>query len=113
MPAAEYNIRIDQGSDYAISLVISEAGVVKDLTGYLGRAQMRPAKKSNTVSGSFVVDIPTPLTGAVVMSLPNATSTGMTPAKYYYDLEIYTAGDADVIRLLKGTSTVDTEVTRP
>jgi hypothetical protein len=113
MAAAKHNIRIDQGSDWAVSMVVSEAGVVKDLTGYLARAQMRPTKKSATISATFVCDIPTPLAGAVSMSLPNAVSSAMTAAVYHYDLEIYTAGDADVIRLLKGTSTIDGEVTRP
>jgi hypothetical protein len=113
MAAGTYNIYINQGSDWATQIVVREDGVVKDITGYLARAQMRSTKKSDTVSANFVCDIPTPTNGIVVMSLPNATSSAMNPARYYYDLEIYTAGDAIVLRLLNGTSIIDGEVTKP
>jgi hypothetical protein len=113
MPAAEYNIPIDQGSDWTVELVVSEDGVVKDITGYLARAQMRPKKNSATISATFVCDVHTPVLGKLSMSLPNAISTALTAAVYYYDLEIYTAGDAQVTRLIKGKVTLDGEVTKP
>ena len=47
MSAARYNLVIDQGSDFAVSLVISEDGNVKDLAGFSARAQMRSSKTSS------------------------------------------------------------------
>ena len=46
------------------------------------------------------------------MELPAATSSSATAGQYVYDLEIYTASDAMVSRLIKGTCTIDREITR-
>ena len=39
MSAATYNIEIDQGSDYNITIEVKEDGDVKNLTTYSARAQ--------------------------------------------------------------------------
>ena len=36
MTAATYDLMIDQGSDFAVDLAITEAGSEKNLTGYSG-----------------------------------------------------------------------------
>ena len=46
------------------------------------------------------------------MELPATTSTAMTAGAYFYDLEIHTANDAIVKRLIEGTVTINQEVTR-
>ena len=113
MTAANYNLVIDQGSDYALNLNIKEAGSVKDLTGYNARAQMRPTKTSSTLSGSFTCTILFPASeGNIKMELSNAVSSAMAPGLYYYDLEIYTSGDGIVKRLIQGEVTLNQEVTR-
>ena len=58
MTAATYNLTIDQGSDYALDLVVNEDSTAKDLTGYSARAQIRNTKGSSTLSGSFTCTIP-------------------------------------------------------
>lgn len=112
MPAAKYNISIDQGSDYATDITISESGTAKDLTGYSARAQLRSAVAADTTDGSFVCTIPNPTTGVVKLSMTNAVSKLLNPITYVYDLEIYTASDAFVQRILYGTVKVVAEVTR-
>ena len=92
MAAATYNIEVDQGSDYNIEIEVKEDGVVKNLTGYSARAQARSAEESSSVAFSFTCTIPTPL--------------------YLYDLEVFTGSDAAVSRLIKGTVTLDREITR-
>ena len=62
MTAAVYNLVIDQGSDFAIDLLIKEIGVVKDLSGYSARAQMRPTRTSDTVAGTFTCTVLSPAT---------------------------------------------------
>ena len=42
MSAARYDLVIDQGSDFAVEFTVAEASVVKNLTGYSARAQLRP-----------------------------------------------------------------------
>lgn len=113
MTAANYNLVIDQGSDFAVNLAIKESSVAKDLTGYSARAQMRSTKSSSTVAGSFVCTVLSPATdGLIKMELPNATSTAMAPGLYFYDLEIHTSNDSVVKRLLQGEVTINPEVTR-
>jgi len=113
MTAATYNLTIDQGSDFAIDLLIKEVGVVKDLSGYSARAQMRTTRLSETVAGTFTCTVLIPATdGKVKMQLPNAESSAMTAGRYYYDLEIHTSGNAVVRRLIQGEVTINPEVTR-
>ena len=112
MTAATYNLTIDQGSDFAIDLVVKEASAVKNLTNYLARAQMRTTKGANTVSATFTCSITDATAGALKMELSNSSSSSIGAGKYYYDLEIYTSSNAIVKRLLEGTVILTPEVTR-
>ena len=112
MSAATYNIEIDQGSDFNIEIEVKEDGSVKNLTGYSARAQARSAEEDSNAAFSFTCSIPTPTNGKVLMNLPAATSSSTTAGQYVYDLEIYTSSDAAVSRLIKGTCTIDREITR-
>ena len=112
MTAANHNLTIDQGSDFAIDLIISEAGVVKNLSGYSARAQMRTTKSTSTVAATFTCTITSATGGALKIELPNATSSAMSPGKYYYDLELYTNNNVIVARIMQGTVIVTPEVTR-
>jgi hypothetical protein len=112
MAAAHYNIEVDQGSDFAIEIEVKEDDVVKNLTGYSARAQAREAEEDSSAAFSFTCTIPSPTNGKVKMELPAATSSSATAGQYVYDLEIYTASDAMVTRLIKGTCTIDREITR-
>ena len=112
MAAANYDLTIDQGSTFVIDITINESGSVKDLTGYSARSQMRSTKTSTDVAASFTCTIPVPSSGIVKMELPATTSSAMTAGLYFYDLEIHTAGDAIVKRLIEGKVTLNQEVTR-
>lgn len=112
MSAARYNLVIDQGSDFALDLAISEDGSIKDLTGFSARAQMRSTKSSSTVAATFNCTIPAPTSGTIRMSLSNTVSSSISAGTYVYDLEIFTLGDASVTRLIQGDVTLTQEVTR-
>ena len=112
MPAGTYNLHIDQGSDFGVSLAMREGDSPVDLTGYSARAQMRNTKASETVAASFTCAVVNPTLGQIQMNLSNSVSKDLAPGLYYYDLEIYTSGDAIVTRILEGKVTVDAEVTR-
>ena len=112
MTAANHNLTIDQGSDFAIDLVVSEDGAAKNLTGYSARAQMRITKSASAIAATFTCTITSATGGALKMELPNATSSGMSPGKYYYDLELYTNNNVIVARLMQGTVILTPEVTR-
>jgi len=112
MSAARYDLVIDQGSDFAVEFTVAESGVVKNLTGYSARAQLRPSKGSSTLSASFVCTTPSPTNGKINMSLANGVSAGLTAGRYFYDLEIHTGSNVIVSRLLFGEVTITQEVTR-
>ena len=112
MTAANHNLTIDQGSDFALDLVVKDSGVVKNLAGYSARAQMRSTKSASSVSATFTCTVTNASGGALKMELPNATSSALSAGKYYYDLELYTASDAIVARLMQGTVILTPEVTR-
>ena len=112
MSAGTYNVTIEQGADFAISLTITENGSAKNLSGYSARAQMRSKKSSTTVGGTFTCSITSASEGKVKMSMSNSTTKDLTPGVYFYDLELFTASDANVTRLLEGKATVTAEVTR-
>jgi hypothetical protein len=123
MSAATYNLFIDQGSDFAVDLVIKENGSAMDLTNYSGRGQLRSTHESTTITAYFKVTKTNPTGGALKVEIPNGnwTDSGGTtrqgskdiPAgQYVYDLEIFTNADGVVKRIMQGTATVNPEVTR-
>ena len=113
MAAATYNLVIDQGSDFTIDLVVKEQGSVKNLTNYSARAQLRTKKDaSGSAAASFTCTITDATAGAITMDLPNSVSSGIAAGRYYYDLEIFTASDTVVKRLIQGEVTLNQEVTR-
>ncbi len=123
MSAATYNLFIDQGSDFAVDLVIKENGSAMDLTNYSGRGQLRSTHESTTIAAYFKVTKTNPAGGALKVEIPNGnwTDSGGTtrqgskdiPAgQYVYDLEIFTNADGVVKRIMQGTATINPEVTR-
>jgi hypothetical protein len=112
MAAGKHNIIIDQGADFSEEMVVKVDGVVKDLTGYFARGQMRSKETSVAVAATFDCTITDAVNGVLKRELDPATTTALVPGVYKQDLEIYTAGDASVIRLLYGQATVRPETTR-
>ena len=112
MPAATYNLTIEQGSDFAIQLTLSEDGSSKDLTGYSARAQMRQKKTDASPAATFNCTVTDAATGKVKMALSNSVTELLTAGIYFYDLELFTTGDSNVTRLLEGQATVVAEVTK-
>lgn len=112
MSAATYNFNLDQGANFVLDMIMKEDGAVKDLTGYSARAQMRKTKDATEISGTFTCSIPTPTAGTIKMEMANAVTGLIAAGTYFYDLEIYTGGDAVVLRLIQGQVTVTREITR-
>ena len=110
--AGTHNIQIDQGSDFALDLTVTESGSAKNLTGYSARAQIRSTKAASSVSASFTCSVVNAAAGTLKKELPNATSSGLSAGQYFYDLEIFTSGNVIVQRLIEGTVTLNQEVTR-
>ena len=110
MSAGNYNISIDQGSDFSLQLTVQESGSAKDLTGFSVRGQMRPTIDSSTLTASFTGTVTNASSGICTISLPYTITTDITVGQYAYDIELYTV--STVQRLLQGTATIKGEVTR-
>ena len=110
MSAGKFNITIDQGSDFSLKLTVKEAGVVKNLTGYSARAQLRTTPTAASVSATFTCTVTNATGGVLTMAMAYGTTAGVSPGKYSYDLEVYTG--SVVQRLIQGNATVRAEVTR-
>lgn len=115
MPAAKFDITIDQGSDFEISVQVFENDAVKSLTGYFARAQLRQkldaAGATNfDTSGSQLDD-----NGTVKIAMSNQVTKNIVAGAYVYDIEIFEGtapNETSVTRILQGKATVTGEVTR-
>lgn len=88
MPAAKFDITIDQGSDFELSVQVYEDDAVKDLSDYGARSQLRQkvdaANKVDFVTTGSAFDT----TGTVKIEMNNITTSGITAGSYVYDIEI-------------------------
>ena len=91
---------------------MKEDGSAKDLSDYSARAQMRTKKSSADIAATFTCTVTDASAGKFTMKLSNATTKDLSAGTYFYDIELFTASDANVTRLLEGTATVTAEVTR-
>jgi len=118
MSAGKYDITIDQGSDFELTLVIKDGGNFRNLTGYLARGHLRASMDTAQYWAFDFSDSTYDEYGTLVMKLGNNPEdqnghTGhLTEGNYVYDVEIYTANDATVERILQGKAKVTREVTR-
>jgi hypothetical protein len=117
MPAGSYDITIEQGATFQLSITWKDADDNPiDLTGYTARMQVRrrhraedPALLSLTTENGAIT-----LGGAAgtISIVASATSTDDLPAKpCVYDIELISPGSI-VYRVLEGAADVTPEVTR-
>jgi len=117
MSAGNYDITIDQGSDFKLTLVIKDGDAPRNLDGHLARGHLRESKDSSRYWAFDFSDSSYDSTGTLVMKMANDVvaddaSTVLPEGNYFYDVEIYTASDATVERILQGKAKVTREVTR-
>ena len=106
--AVKANITIDQGTDFATSLdVTDDNGDPTDLTGFTGAAQMRKHYTSSN-SVSFSVSI---AGGEVTLSMNAVTTANLVAGRYVYDCELTSSSNV-VSRIVEGIVTVTPQVTR-
>ena len=117
MPAASYDITIEQGATFTLSLIWRDnLGVPIDISGYTARMQVRSSHKSDTKLLDFTTENGAITLGGVagtIVVTGLATLTDDVPARpAVYDLELVSPGGV-VTRLIEGYATVTPEVTRP
>ena len=112
MSAGTHNITIDQGADFSLTFTISDGGSAKNLTSYSVRGDLRKKKEDSSPAAQFTGSVVTAGSGIAKVVLANSITKNLTEGIYLYDIEIFTASDAEVIRILQGTANVTREITR-
>lgn len=90
MSAAKYDLTIDQGSDFKITLNVKENGVNKDLTGWSARGQLRETLEADVAEDFNFGSSPYDATGNIVATISNEDAGNLTAGQYFYDIEIFT-----------------------
>ena len=112
MAAGNYDIVIDQGSDFSIELVVAQIGNPVNLGSHSASAQLRPTPTSTTLSATFTCQVTNASQGKLTMSLGYALTRNIASGKYYYDLELFNSSANSITRLIQGVARVTAEVTR-
>lgn len=105
-------LSIDQGTDTQVSVSVHDStGQAVDIAS--ARMQLRPSIESETVSDELTTENERISLdeGTLVLSFPNATTSGMNAGVYAYDLEVVSSLGM-VTRVMEGTVTIRPEVTR-
>jgi len=105
------NIFIDQGTDFSITVDVTQAdGNALNLTGYSAAAQIRKTYGSSSASATFTTAI-SAASGQVTMSLTDTQTSNITSGRYVYDLNI-TSGAGVTTRVVEGQAIITPGVTR-
>jgi len=118
MAAGTYNITIEQGATYSMSLTCysDEAQTTpRDLSGYTARMHVRENKNDaatiiELATGGSGITISGDNSNVITVLMTAAQTSAFNFVKAYYDLEIVTG--ATVERLIEGTVALSEEVTR-
>lgn len=103
--AGKWNATIQQGSTFEQSLRIEQL----DLTEYSFRGSIKKSYSSPTVATySFTLTSNNTFT----VGLSAANTSAITAGDYIHDIEIFTADDAYVARIIEGKVKVTPEVTK-
>jgi hypothetical protein len=115
-PAAEVDLTVEQGTDYAQSFRRRDsAGVIIDLTGFAARMQVRRSVSARTFlleltteNGGLVIDGPA---GQITIAIRDDQTTGARWRRGRYDLELISPAGR-ISRFLFGRLELSREVTR-
>lgn len=110
--AIKANLRVDQGTDFAVDIQLTDSQKNKyNLTGHTVASQMRKSYSAASFT-AFTTSIVNPATNGVIkLELNNTTTNGLAPGRYVYDIEI-TDSAGKVSRVVEGMVEVRPGVTR-
>jgi hypothetical protein len=86
-------------------------GVAYDLTGMQAKGQIRRSYYSANATATFIVSIPSPTEGGIILNLAANTTANIAAGRYVYDVAIKDSSNT-ITRVLEGTVSVLPQVTR-
>tara|TARA_B100000085_G_C18341045_1_gene430312 strand:+ start:171 stop:500 length:330 start_codon:yes stop_codon:yes gene_type:complete len=102
------NIFIDQGSDFAMTVDLTQSVGTLDLTGYTARGSIKKTY-SSTTKVDFTINVDVTDT-ELDISLSNSQTGAMKAGRYVYDIEIVSSS-SHVTRVLEGQLEITPRVT--
>lgn len=109
--ATSRNLYVDQGADYSLPFTVSDAtGTPLNLLGYEVVSVMKRSYES-TVFHQLAVEVPYPLTGEIVLTVPAQVSLAVKAGRYVYDVIIIDENNRTT-RVLEGIITINPSVTK-
>lgn len=113
MTAAIENLTIEQGATFSRVVNVSESGVLKNLTGYLARAQIRRTAGNASIVQAITCTLTDAVNGEITITISAADTAALTDTNGVWDMELDDQGGTPVvIRLLKGKVSISPNVTR-
>ena len=111
MPAGYQELFLEQGTDFSTTITLDDVyGDAFDLTGTVAKSQIRRSYYSTHATADFLVTIPTPTNGVIVLTLDSATTSNIAPGRYVYDVITKDSANS-VTRVLEGIVNVLPQVT--
>jgi hypothetical protein len=113
MPAANYDIYIEQGATYYQEFIWKDSnGVAINLSTYTSRMQVRQVKTENVILNlTNTSGMTLGSDGSIKISVSATTTSTLPTLGARYDLELQSA-NGTVTRLLQGEVVISAEVTR-
>jgi hypothetical protein len=128
MPAARYDITIEQGATLQLPLSLQIATsptnptlIVMDLTGYTARSQIRDFYNNTEILAEMTVEFGSfgsgsvtgsvGSSGSIVLSLTASQTASLPYLRAVWDMKLYIG--ATEIRILEGDAWIRPSVTRP
>lgn len=105
--ARKFNLTIDQGADYSFTFdLFDQNGDELDVTGYSGRAALKPwYTYGNTVSFDVTLT-----TGSLEVNMTANTTASIQAGRYVYDAELERDSDGNTVRVVEGLVTIEPQV---
>lgn len=111
MGAATYNITVERNVDFQISMYLKDYNRNPiDLTNQTVDSEIKQDYYFPTLT-TFNIDVTTPVSGLIEMSLTAAQTAALHPGVLQYDILVKDNDDGTIQRILKGTVTVATNIT--
>jgi hypothetical protein len=107
---ATYDIVVLQNATFRMQLTVTQSGTPINLSGYTIDSDICGTINHQEVA-TFVPSIVSAASGIVQLTLPPATTSGIEPGQYTYDVSA-TQGAGDRYYWLKGSVTVERTCSR-
>jgi len=111
-------LTIPQGATYNATAQLLVDGNPVNMTGFQARMQIRDQQSK---AGALICDlsqengriaVSQPTLGTVAITLDSVTTAGLTPGRYFFDIEAFNSAVPPVVyRVAEGVVTVTAEIT--